>query len=118
MVIFASEDVGIAAPAALNLAVSTFQAVERIGLPECEYNLYHCAVVLAKCEKSRVVADAMYKAKQAARDNPDLPVPLHLRNAPTKLMKDLGCQKGAKWEAGFSHPQGNLPPEISDLRIL
>lgn len=118
MVIFASEDIGIAAPAALNLAVSTFQAVERIGLPECEYNLYHCAIVLAKCEKSRVVANAMQKAKQVASENPDLPVPLHLRNAPTKLMKDLGYQKGTKWEAGFEHPEGFLPPELSDLNLL
>lgn len=118
MVIFASEDVGIAAPAALNLAVSTFQAVERIGMPECEYNLYHCAIVLAKCEKSRTVADAMYKAKQIARDNPDLPVPLHLRNAPTKLMKDLGYGKGTKWEAEFKHPKGFLPPELSDIDFL
>ncbi len=55
MVIFASEDIGLAAPAALNLAVSTFLAVERIGLPECEYNLYHCATVLAKSSKSMVV---------------------------------------------------------------
>ncbi len=118
MVIFASEDVGLAAPAALNLAVSTFLAVERIGLPECEYNLYHCATVLSKCEKSRVVSDAMYSAKQAARDNPDLPVPLHLRNAPTKLMKDAGYQKGTKWEAGFEHPEGFLPPELADLNLF
>jgi putative ATPase len=118
MVIFASEDVGLAAPAALNLAVSTFQAVERIGMPECQYNLFHCAVVLAKCQKSRVVADAMSKALAAAREHPDLPVPLHLRNAPTKLMKDLGYQQGTKWEAGFSHPKGNLPDELKDLDLL
>jgi putative ATPase len=114
MVIFASEDIGIAAPAALNLAVSTFQAVERIGMPECQYNLFHCATVLAKCEKSRIVADAMSSALAAARDYPDLPVPLHLRNAPTKLMKNLGYGKGTKWEAGFKHPQGFLPDELSD----
>lgn len=118
MVVFASEDVGIAAPAALNLAVSTFQAVERIGLPECEYNLYHCALVLAKCEKSRTAANAMYAAKKLARDHGDLPVPLHLRNAPTKLMKDLGYQKGTQWEAGFVHPDVFLPPEISDQKIV
>lgn len=118
MVIFASEDIGLAAPAALNLAVSTFQAVERIGLPECEYNLYHCATVLAKAPKSREVANAMYAAKAAARDHPDLPVPLHLRNAPTKLMKDLGYQKGYKWEADFKHAGGFLPPDISDLNFF
>jgi putative ATPase len=118
MVIFASEDIGLAAPAALNLAVATFQAVERIGLPECQYSLYHCAAVLAKAPKSRVVADAMYQAQSAARAHPDLPVPLHLRNAPTKLMKDLGYQKDYKWEADFKHAQGFLPPELSDQSFL
>jgi putative ATPase len=118
MVIFASEDVGIAAPAALNLAVSTFLAVERIGMPECEYNLYHCATVLAKCEKSRVVADALYAAKAAAKDYPDLPVPVHLRNAPTKLMKDLGYGKGTKWQANFKHPNGFLPDDLQHLDLF
>lgn len=112
MVIFASEDVGIAASPALNLAVATFQAVERIGMPECQYNLFHCALVLAKCEKSRTVADVMTKAQSAAREHPDTPVPLHLRNAPTQLMKDLGYQQGTKWEAGFKHPEGFLPKEV------
>lgn len=115
MVIFASEDIGLAAPAALNLAVSTFLAVERIGLPECEYNLYHCATVLAKAQKSRQVTDAMGAAKAAASQHPDAPVPLHLRNAPTKLMKDLGYSKGTKWEAGFKHPKGFLPDDLQDL---
>lgn len=118
MVVFASEDVGLVAPAALNLAVSTFLAVERIGMPECQYNLFHCASVLAKCEKSRSVTDAMHAAQGAAREHPDLPVPLHLRNAPTKLMKDLGYQQGTKWEAGFRHPEGFLPPELSDLELF
>ncbi len=114
MVVFASEDVGLAAPAALNLAVSTFLAVERIGLPEAEINLSHCAVVLAKSPKSRESYDAWGEAKAAATQYPDLPVPLGLRNAPTKLMKDLGYGKGAKWEAGYIHPDGFLPPELSD----
>jgi len=118
MVIFASEDIGLAAPAALNQAVSTFLAVERIGLPECEYNLYQCAAVLAKSPKSRQVADAMSGAKQAARDYPDLPVPLHLRNAPTKLMKDLGYNQDYKWEADFKHKSGFLPPELGGLHLL
>jgi putative ATPase len=118
MVIFASEDIGLAAPAALNLAVSTFMAVERIGMPECQYSLFHCAAVLAKAPKSRAVADAMAKALAAAKQYPDLPVPLHLRNAPTKLMKDLGYNQGYKWQAGFKHNEGFLPPEISDLEII
>lgn len=115
MIIFASEDIGLAAPAALNLAVSTFLAVERIGLPECKYNLFHCATILAKAQKSRTVADAMSSALAAARDYPDLPVPLHLRNAPTKLMKDLGYNKDYKWEAGFEHEAGFLPPELQNM---
>ena len=115
MVVFASEDIGLAAPAALNLAVSTFLAVERIGLPEAQYNLFHCAAVLAKAPKSREVADAMTAALTTAKAYPDLPVPLQLRNAPTKLMKDLGYGKGTKWEAGFKHPKGFLPKEIDDL---
>jgi putative ATPase len=115
MVIFASEDIGMAAPAALNLAVSTFLAVERIGLPEAQYNLFHCATVLAKAPKSRQVADAMGRALAAARDFPEAPVPLQLRNAPTKLMKDLGYNQGYKWQAGFKHEQGFLPDELAGL---
>lgn len=118
MVIFASEDIGLAAPAALNLAVSTFLAVERIGMPECEYNLYHCASVLAKTAKSRVVADAMHAAKATASEFPDLPVPIHLRNAPTKLMKDIGYGKGYEWKANFQHDQGFLPTEIESYNFF
>jgi putative ATPase len=118
MIIFASEDIGMAAPAALNLTVSTFLAVERIGLPECRYNLFHCAAVLAKAPKSRQIADAMGKALTVAESYPNLPVPLHLRNAPTKLMKDLGYNKGYRWQAGFKHENSYLPPEIQDLEIF
>jgi putative ATPase len=118
MVIFASEDIGLAAPAALNLAISTFQAVERIGMPECQYNLFHCAAVMAKAEKSRVVASAMTKAIKAAKENADLPVPLHLRNAPTKLMKDLGYLEGYEWKADFKHQKGFLPDQIKDLDVF
>jgi len=118
MVIFASEDVGLEASAALNLAVATFQAVERIGMPECKYALFHCATVLAKTKKSRVVADAMAKAESAANQYPDLPVPLQVRNAPTKLMKDLGYSKGYKWQSGFKPGSGFLPTEITDLDLF
>jgi len=115
MVIFASEDIGLAAPAALNLAVSTFLAVERIGMPECQYNLFHCAAVLAKSKKNREAANAMAAALAAAKQYPDLPVPLSLRNAPTKLMKDLDYGKGYAWEANFQAEGGFLPPELSDI---
>ncbi len=118
MVIFASEDIGIAAPAALNLTISTFMAVERIGMPECQYNLFHCATVLSKCVKSRVVADAMTEAIKAAKQHPHAAVPLHLRNAPTKLMKDLGYNQGYEWKANFKHEGGFLPDELKDLHLF
>ena len=118
MVVFASEDIGLAAPAALNLAVSTFLAVERIGMPEAGINLSHCAVVLAKSQKSRETYDAWGKALALASQYPDLPVPLGLRNAPTKLMKDLGYGKGAEWKAGYQHPDGFLPPELEHISFF
>ena len=118
MVIFASEDIGLAAPAALNIAVSTFLAVERIGLPEAQYNLYACAAVLAKSPKSRAIADAMASAISTAQQYPDLPIPLQLRNAPTRLMKDLGYGKGTKWQAGFKHPKGFMPEELSSTEFF
>jgi len=112
MIVFASEDVGLVGNGALSLAVATFQAVERVGLPEASYNLYHCALALARSEKSREVADLMTEAKNLAATYPDSPVPLHVRNAPTKLMKDLGYGKGYTWKAGFKHDSGFLPEEI------
>ena len=118
MVVFASEDIGLAAPAALNLAVSAFLAVERIGMPECQYNLFHCATVLAKAPKSREITNAMHAALETAKQYPDLAVPLHLRNAPTKLMKDLGYNAGYTWQAGFQHAASNLPPELHDLSFF
>lgn len=113
MVIFASEDIGLAGNGGLSLAVATFQAVERIGLPECEYNLYHCAVGLARSAKSREVADLMNQYKALARDYPDAAVPLQLRNAPTKLMKELDYGKGYTWQANFQPDKGFLPDEIT-----
>ncbi len=112
MIIFASEDVGMSAPAALNIAVSTFQAINIIGLPEAKYNLFHCATIMAKSPKSRDITDSMNKALDLAKQYPDLPVPLHLRNAPTKLMRNLGYGKSTKWSSGFKHPKGFLPPEL------
>jgi putative ATPase len=117
MIVFASEDIGLAGNGALSLAVATFQAVERIGLPEASYNLYHCATALARSEKSRDITDLMHSAQTLAKDHPDAPVPLHLRNAPTKLMKDLGYTKGTKWESGFKHPSGFLPDALKDAHL-
>lgn len=113
MVIFASEDIGLAGNGALALAVATFEAIERVGLPEGNYSLYHCAIALARSQKSREVADLMMTAKDLAKRFPDSPVPLHLRNAPTKLMKDLGYNKDYKWEANFQHKKGFLPDDVT-----
>lgn len=113
MVIFASEDIGLTGNGALSLAIATFQAVERVGLPEASYNLYHCATALARSQKSREVSDLMDEARQLAKQHPDSPVPLHIRNAPTKLMKDLGYGKNYKWEANHQPSKGFLPDDIA-----
>ena len=113
MVIFASEDIGLAGNGALALAVATFQAVERVGLPEANYNLYHCAIALARSPKSREITDAMHAAKELAKQYPNSPVPLHIRNAPTKLMKDLGYGKNYEWKADFKHDNGFLPEDVA-----
>ena len=112
MVIFASGDIGLAGNGALSIAVAAFQAVERVGMPESNYILYHTATALAKSQKSREITDLMYAAKDLAKRYPDSQVPLHLRNAPTKLMKDLGYNKDYKWEADFKHKKGFLPDDI------
>ena len=118
MVIFASEDIGLAGNGALGLALNAFQAVERVGMPESNYILFHVATALAKSEKSRATSNAMHTAKALAKQYPDAPVPLHLRNAPTKLMKDLDYGKGYKWEADFKHEKGFLPKELKDKKIF
>lgn len=117
MIIFASEDIGMAAPAALNLATSCFLAVERVGYPECEYHLAHTTIALARSPKSRSVADAMIRVKQAVKKYPAAQTPLGLRNAPTKLMKELGYGKDYKWKADFQAPDGFLPEEVQQERF-
>lgn len=112
MVIFASEDIGLAGNGALALAVATFQAVERIGMPEAQYNLFHCATALARSDKSREITDLMHSSLDLAKQYPDASVPHHIRNAPTKLMGDLGYSKGYEWKAGFNPEQGFLPDDI------
>lgn len=112
MVIFASEDIGMAAPYALTLSVAAFQAVERVGLPEAEYALSHAALAMAESPKSRGVTEAMRKAKFQVAEFPNAKVPLHLRNAPTKLMKDLDYGKDYKWKADFKPKNGFLPKEL------
>jgi putative ATPase len=118
MVIFASEDIGLAGNGALGLALNAFQAVERIGMPESNYILFHVATALAKSEKSRQTTSAMGRAQALAQQYNDAPVPLHVRNAPTSLMKDLGYAKDYKWETDFKHDKGFLPKELKDKKIF
>jgi len=118
MLIFASEDIGLAGNGALGLALNAFQAIERVGMPESSYILFHVAAALAKSEKSRRTTEAMHRAQQLAKSHPDAPVPLHLRNAPTKLMKNLGYAKDYKWEADFKHNKGFLPDSLKDETIF
>jgi len=93
MVIFASEDIGLAQPTALVVANAVFQAVDTIGMPECGENLAHGVVYLAQAKKDRRAYNAYLLAMEDARKYGNLPIPLSIRNAPTKLMKDLGYGK-------------------------
>ncbi|MBQ6149809.1 replication-associated recombination protein A [Candidatus Saccharibacteria bacterium] len=117
MVIFASEDIGLAGNGALSLATACFQAVERVGMPESGLMLAHTTVALTLSKKSRQTTDAWYKAQDLARKTRNEPVPTWLRNAPTKLMKDLGFGQGQKWEAGFHLDKSYLPDSIKDQKI-
>ncbi len=94
MIIFASEDIGIANSSALMLANQVFESVTKIGYPECTINLAHGVVYLAKSPKDRSCCDAIGAALIDAKTLGNLPIPLNLRNAPTKLMKDLGYGQG------------------------
>lgn len=94
MVIFASEDIGLAQPTALVVANEVFRSVEIIGLPECAINLAHGVAYLAGSKKDRRSYDALFSALEDVKKYGNLPIPLKIRNAPTKLMKDLGYHKG------------------------
>ncbi|HOP43442.1 MAG: replication-associated recombination protein A [Flavobacteriales bacterium] len=120
MVILASEDIGNANPNALLMATTSMQAAQLIGWPESRIILSQCAIYLATSPKSNSSYLAIGKAQQLVHETGDLPVPLHLRNAPTKLMKDIGYGKGY----GYSHEgQGNfleqefLPEALSGTAI-
>lgn len=118
MVIFASEDIGLAGNGALGLALDAFMAIERVGMPEGGIILSHVATALARAKKSRESYNAWTKAKEMADKTMSLPVPLHLRNASTKLMADLGYGKDYKWEAGFKAEKGFLPDDIANVNFF
>ncbi len=94
MVIFASEDVGVAQPTALVVANDVFRAVETVGLPECAINLAHGSVYLSLCKKDRRAYDGLMSAMADVKKHGNLPIPLTVRNAVTKLAKDMGYGKG------------------------
>lgn len=108
MVIFASEDIGNADPFALSLAVSVFQAVTLIGMPECRINLAQGVTYLASCQKSNASYIAISEAQSLVRSGAPLSVPLHLRNAPTELMKTEGYGQNYKYPHDF---EGNFVNE-------
>ncbi len=120
MLIFASEDIGNANPNALLLANATFDAVSKIGYPECRINLSQCACYLACSAKSNATYMALNRAEEAVRRTGDLPVPLHIRNAPTSLMKNLGYGDGYRYahdyEGSFA-PQEYLPAGLEGSRF-
>lgn len=113
---FASEDVGLAAPQGLTQAVAAMQAVQLIGMPEASVALAQAVVYLAVAPKSNAVYRAYGEARQDALNGEQHPVPLHLRNAPTKLMKDLGYSKGYQYAHDFEEGRANhmscLPDQL------
>jgi putative ATPase len=120
MLILASEDIGNANPTALVLANNCFQAVDVIGYPECDLILSQTAIYLATSEKSNASYLAMRKASETVRNTGDLSVPLHLRNAPTKLMKDLNYGGGYLYAhdyPGNFAEQEYLPANIAGLLL-
>ena len=120
MVILASEDIGNANPTALVLATTTFQAVNVIGYPEARIILSQCAVYLASSSKSNASYMAIAMAQEAVNKHGDLPVPLHIRNAPTKLMKDMDYGKDYKYSHSFDGnfaDQEYLPEKLINAKF-
>ncbi|MBP7496106.1 MAG: replication-associated recombination protein A [Bacteroidales bacterium] len=120
MLIFASEDIGNANPNALLLANNCFQAINVIGYPECELVLSQTAIYLATSVKSNASYLAISKAKETIHNTGDLPVPLHLRNAPTELMKEIGYSLNYKYAHNYSNnfiEQEFLPQQIKDTKL-
>lgn len=113
MVIFASEDIGLAQPTALVVANAVFSACQQIGYPECAINLAHGVAYLANCKKDRSAYDALRSAQEDVKKYGNLPVPLKIRNASTKLMKDLGYGKDYEM-----YGQDFLPKELKSKKYF
>jgi len=120
LVILASEDIGNANPTALVMANATFEAVNKIGYPESSLILSQCAIYLASSAKSNSATTAIGEAMAAVKEHGDLPVPLHIRNAPTALMKNLGYGKNYEYSHSYEHnfsPQEYLPGKIAGAKF-
>jgi putative ATPase len=119
---FASEDIGVANSLALPQAVAALQACQMLGMPECEVHLAQAVVYMALSKKSNALYTAYGKAKQDVKDYPNEPVPLHLRNAPTKLMKTLEYGKGYKYTPDYKNKkeaeQEYFPQKLKGRRYL
>ena len=119
LVRFASEDVGLANNSALLLALATYEAVKNIGLPECGVHLAHTVIYLAKSPKNISAYTAYEKAKAEIEKSGNLPVPLYLRNAETKLMKDIGYGKGYKHTPlEDDSNQEYMPEKLKGIKFL
>ncbi len=119
LVRFASEDVGLANNSALLLAMASYDAVKKLGLPECGVHLAHTVIYLAKSPKNITAYMAYEKAKAEVEKSGNLPVPLYLRNAPTKLMKDIGYSKGYKYTPlEDDGDQEYMPDKIKGKKFL
>jgi len=117
---FASEDIGLANSQALVQAVAAYQACHDIGMPECELALAQAVVYMAKCKKSNELYRAYNNVKQDVKATMHLPVPLHIRNAETKLMKDLGYGKDYKYspEHDYMEDQTYMPEKLKNKKYL
>jgi len=121
LVRFASEDVGLAAPQALEQAVAAYQACRFVGLPECSLALAQVVVYLALAPKSNALEAAYIDIKEEIKKSGSLPTPLHIRNAPTNFMKNIGYGKGYKYAHDFPDAvvdQEHMPEELKDRRFL
>lgn len=118
LIVCASED--CCSPEMLNLAVATYSACEIVGYPECGINLSHCVVTLAEYPKSTRTYRAWKKALNMVQNDFNYPVPLHIRNAPTALMRNLGYGAEYRYEPNFAHPvhQEFFPEQLRSTRFL
>ncbi|HEX7017696.1 MAG TPA: hypothetical protein VF209_02195 [Patescibacteria group bacterium] len=114
MVIFASEDIGLAQPTALVVANAVFEAVTKVGYPEAQINLAHGVAYLCQCKKDRSAYEAYFTAVEDVKKHGNLPIPMNTRNAPTKLMKEIGYGQGYQKYSQESY----LPEKIKSRKYL